>query len=244
MAQSQLMIKRPEFSRRRHDRSLVDQVVDAVTQSVIVHRDTSAILPSEGELARHYQVSRTVIREAMRLLSDRGIIEITHGKKPRICEPSSKFAVRSLSMLLQRGIGSLKDLAEVRIPLESEIAALAAYRRTAANVRALQDCLHAQASVSSLDEQVKQDVSFHNLLAESTGNVIFKMMLETVSDLLVASRSRTLGRVGNEKALLHHRRILQAVIAQRPTEARQAMIRHLQLASKDLEINTRFERKP
>ncbi len=218
--------------------ALVEQVVESLTQQIVAGKWASGqFLPPEAELAQMFSVSRTVIREAMRLLSARGLVQVSHGKRPCVKAPNTDATMDSLQMLLQRGAVQLKDLAEVRRPLEADIAALAAERITDEQVEALEQAIDAQQNAAKLEDQVAADLRFHNLLAEATGNMIFKVLIGTVTELLIESRRRTITKVGVERAIAHHRKILDAVKRRDSNGARSAMIEHVNASESDLGIH-------
>jgi GntR family transcriptional repressor for pyruvate dehydrogenase complex len=215
---------------------LADTVLNRLTEH-IVNGDFGAdgFLPSQGELATSFGVSRTVIREAMRGLCAQGLVEVSQGCAPRIKPPDSQPTVASLRLLLRRNRATLLHLAEVRQPLESEIAALAAERANAEHVRQLERAVHDLATGAQLDARIEADQRFHRILAEGTGNPVFVLLLETLAEFLRSSRERTLAYSGVEQALVGHRAVLAAVQNRDALKAREAMQQHLRLAARDLQ---------
>jgi GntR family transcriptional regulator, transcriptional repressor for pyruvate dehydrogenase complex len=192
------------------------------------------LLPPEGELAKSYRVSRTVVREAMRTLRAQGLVEMSRGRRPRVKAPDAQAAISSLEMLLRRNRASLLHLVEVRRPFESEIAALAAERATAEHIRQLERAVHDLAGARTLNQRIEADVRFHRVLAEATGNPVFVLLLETLSGFQRESREKTLAYSGMEIAMRGHRVIFEAVRARDSGKARHAMQEHLRLAARDL----------
>jgi len=139
-----------------------------------------------------------------------------------------------LEMLLRRNRASLLHLVEVRRPLESEIAALAAQRANAEHLRQLEQTMHELAGARTLDQRIEADVEFHRVLGEATGNPVFVLLLETLTGFLRESREKTLAYSGMELALEGHRAVFQAVRARDSGKAREAMQEHLRLAARDL----------
>ena len=203
----------------------------------IVHGefDANGQLPSEGELAKSFGMSRTVVREAMRSLRAQGLVEVSQGRAPRVKPADSKATVASLRLLLRRNKATFLHLVEVRHPLEGEIAALAAERANDEHLRQLERAVHDLAAASPLEAGIEADVRFHRILAEATGNPVFVLLLETLADLLRESRQKTLVYSGLEQALAGHRAILEAVRKCDPVKAREAMQQHLRLAARDLQ---------
>lgn len=186
-------------------------------------------LPSEGELAERFEVSRTVLREAMKQLEAQGLVRMSQGRRPRVRPADPQAAIESLDTLLQRTQGSLVHLAEVRRPLESEIAALAAERAEAVDLESAAKAVDDLASATTLDARIEADVRFHRELARATRNPVYVLLHDTLDGLLRASRRETLGRHGVQVALDHHRAILEAVRRRDPAAARAEMERHITL---------------
>jgi GntR family transcriptional repressor for pyruvate dehydrogenase complex len=191
-------------------------------------------LPPEGELAKSHGVSRTVIREAMRGLRAHGLAEMSQGKPARVRPPDPKAVIASLEMLLRRNRASLLNLVEVRRPLESEIAALAAERSNDEHLRQLEHAIHELAAAPTLEQRIEADVKFHRILGEATGNPVFVLLLETLAGFLRESREQTLAYSGVEVALKGHRAVFEAIRLRDSDKARGAMLEHLCLATRDL----------
>jgi GntR family transcriptional repressor for pyruvate dehydrogenase complex len=191
-------------------------------------------LPTESQLGTTFGVSRTVAREAMRTLRAQGLVEVSRGRRPRVCPVDPQVTIDSLHALLSRRGASLRHMFEIRRPLELEIAALAAERASEEDVAAMQAAIDEQMESKSLKKQMECDRQFHELLANATGNVLFQMLLSTIAPLLDESRHTTLSRVGVGRAVEGHVAILKAVRNRDPNEARRAMAHHLLMAEEDL----------
>lgn len=214
---------------------MVTEVLEKLTARIVdgVY-EVGARLPAEGELARQFAVSRTVLREAMRSLRTRGLVEMSQGKMARVKPADPAPTVESLGLLLRRNRASLLHLAEVRHPLESEIAALAARRANQEHLRQLEQTIHDLAVAKELDARIEADILFHHILAQATGNPVFILLLETLVGFMHQSRRKTLTYSGVDVALAGHRAILAAVRAGNPETARKAMNQHLMAAKRDL----------
>ncbi len=193
------------------------------------------VLPSEGDLARSYGVSRTVIREAMRGLRGQGLVEVSQGRAPRVKPVDPQTVVSSLTTLLRRGGGTLLHLLEVRRPLESEMVALAAERAQPEDIARLEETIVELGRASTLEKKIQIDGRFHRILAEIARNPIFGLLMDTVSGLLHESRVRTISHSGTDIVIRHHTKILDAVRRHNVEGARKAMMEHLAMAQKDLE---------
>ena len=209
--------------------NLTRQAVEKLGAYILSHsKDKTWSLPSQGELGRMLGVSRTVLREAMKLLEARGLVSIEQGRRMRVKPAGPQASIDSLDAMLQRTEGSLLHLVEVRRPLEGEIAALAAGRMDKLQLLNAEIAVGDLAAARTLDEQIAADTRFHRILAEATGNPVFVALMDTVAGVLRASRAHTIGTYGAHAALEGHKDILAALQRRDPKAAREAMLRHLQ----------------
>jgi GntR family transcriptional repressor for pyruvate dehydrogenase complex len=215
--------------------ALVEQVVDRLRTYIIGGKFASGgELPPENALCQMLDVSRTVVREAMRILRAQGLVEVAQGKKPRVRPVDTEFAVDGLSLMLQRSHASPLDLVELRRPLESEIAAIAAERATRHQIEQMEASIEELRSARDLESRAEADLKFHTLLAEATGNPIFQLVLRTFWILQWQSRIKTLAYSSATVAVQWHERILAAVRRHDSQKARSEMIAHIEAAHQDL----------
>jgi GntR family transcriptional repressor for pyruvate dehydrogenase complex len=213
---------------------LVDEMVSQLKARILEGDFASGELPAEGELSTTYGVSRTVAREAMRTLRTMGLVEVAQGKRPRVRPVDPEMAVDFLTLLLHRGSVSLIDLIEVRLPIEGQIAQLAALRATSTDIDAMEQAIRLQTDAASLNAQVEADMKFHQALAAATGNEIFRLLLAALASLLEESRRQSISRVGSARAVEGHQAILAAIRKRDAEGARKAMAKHLEMAREDL----------
>jgi GntR family transcriptional repressor for pyruvate dehydrogenase complex len=213
---------------------LVDYVVSDVRARILAGKLRSGeVLTSEQALAREFAVSRTVMREAMRSLRAQGLVEVSQGRRPRVAPLNVSTTVDSLDAMLRRGGGSVLDLLEVRRPIEAEIAWFAADRAEPGHVAQLAEYLKKLEDANSLDASIEADVEFHRVLATSTGNDLFVLLLDALSGPLKASRRQTLSTSGAKEALKGHKAIFDAVRQRDADLARRAMLDHLAMVARD-----------
>lgn len=232
--------RRSERAGEKIDRvDLVHEMVAQLRTKILEGQFGDGDLPAEGELSTSFGVSRTVAREAMRTLRTMGLVEVAQGKRPRVRPVDPEMAVDCLTLLLRRGSVSLIDLIEVRLPLEGQIAELAAQRASDGDLKALEEAIKLQSKATSLKAQVEADMMFHQALAVATGNEIFRLLLAALASLLEESRRQSISRVGSARAIEGHEAILAAVKKRDPAAARQAMAKHLDMARDDLRKNAK-----
>lgn len=216
-------------------RALVEQVLEQLRARILNGQYAAdEELPPEGTLAETLGVSRTVIREAMRILRSQGLVEVSQGRRPRVKPPDTQVAIDSFGMLLQRTNGSVLDLIEIRRPVEGEMAFLAAQRVTPEQIERMSQAIADQEAAPDLGAGIEADLRFHSVLAEATGNPMFQVILAAFWGLLRHSLSQTIRRTGAERATQGHRRVMQAVQRRDGAAARAAMLEHLRWAEEDL----------
>jgi DNA-binding FadR family transcriptional regulator len=207
-------------------------------------------LPSEREISAQLGVSRTVVREAIGRLASLGLVRSVHGSGTRVAAPNGRQISAGYQSLLRWADCRLEDLAAVRLPLETAIAASAALNRSEALLALLEKTQEVLGNPGkSLKAHVKADLEFHAILAEATGNSIFQLVLSPIQELLIESRRQTLGRHGAAIAHKHHAAILQAVrrgdaqlASQTMREHIEANFQHLHEAAAHRETSTRDDR--
>jgi GntR family transcriptional repressor for pyruvate dehydrogenase complex len=215
---------------------IVDQIERRVLNGDLRHGDR---LPTERELAEQFGVSRTVVREAMKALAQKGLIQVRPGRGTFVIDGTSQAMQHSLSLMMMIGqVGTIASLAEVREILEPEIAAKAALRATEANIAAMQAAVATMdATLDDSDAFIAADHAFHRALAEGTQNAIILNLIDSIVDLLQEQRKRiSLVSGGPQRGQYHHKQILDAIARRDPDTAREAMSAHLRQIRNDSEI--------
>ncbi|NDL57114.1 FadR/GntR family transcriptional regulator [Phytoactinopolyspora mesophila] len=210
-----------------------ERVVSRLEELVFRELEPGSELPSESELSADLSVSRLTVREAVRSLQARGLIEVRHGKRPIVARLSSAAVQDFFAASLRQGPRTMLELLEVRRALEVQITALAAGRvnRTAASAmsQALDDM---RANTGDPDAFDLADVRFHEALAAASGNQIMTFLIEAMAHPMRASRMQSRrGHVARNRPLVQvideHTRIYDLVISGDATGAAAAMRDHL-----------------
>lgn len=193
-------------------------------------------LPPERTLAEEYGVSRTAIREALRSLEMMGCVESHVGEGTYIKSPSLSNIVDPFSMIIAQNGSMGSDLIEVRLILETEIAALAARRRTQDQLEELEKTVSdMESDIENGGMGIEADESFHGILAEAAGNEALSVMLDMCAGMLSRTRPITQAVKGVPKmALKDHSAIFEAVRSQDEKAARRLMRTHLNRALRNL----------
>ena len=186
-------------------------------------------LPNEIELANQLNVSRSTIREAIKTLVSKNVLEIHRGKGTYVCERPG-IATDPLGVTFMNKKDLLIYLFETRLIIEPEMAALAAQRATEKNIKALEDAFHIlQEQILEGKDHTKSDIKFHNIIAKSTQNPIIRRIVPIINDSIIEGYQETKDiPESGEKVLRHHRRVLDAILDKNEALARQYMREHIQ----------------
>ncbi len=160
-------------------------------------------LPSEKELCAQFAVSRTALREALRRLSARGLIDIRKGSGIYVTELKIEDAINSLHLFYDLRFNSdlILQIIEVRRLFEPEMARLAARNRTENDIKTLQKNLTELERSNPDNTQLEVDIinRFHMNLAKATHNPIVLISLEPIYSLLPRMRNLIYGNIEGEK---------------------------------------------
>jgi GntR family transcriptional regulator, transcriptional repressor for pyruvate dehydrogenase complex len=193
-------------------------------------------LPAERSLAEQLGVSRSVVREATKRLEQQGMLDIQHGNGIRVVDRLHRPLSDALSLLIPEVADRLRQLNETRLSIEPDAAAHAAERATRDQ---LQELRHIHARLEQApdnDTAIQCDLAFHHAIAEASGNLIYRLVLDSLGELGLASRLRTIGRVGKFTGIEHHEAILHAIERRDPNAAREAMRFHILAAGEDMDL--------
>ena len=212
---------------------IVQQIEDSILKGVLKAGDQ---LPAERELAVRFGVSRTAVREAVKALREKGLVEAYSGRGTFVTDGTSQAIRQSLDLMIKIGQAEgSTHLAEVREILEPEIAALAATRIEESSLAMMRDAYavmdrHRQ----NPDAYIEADLDFHLALAEAAANPLILSLLDSIVGLLREQRIRIFNVSGGpERGQVHHQRILEAIEKRDPIKARTAMRAHLQQVRED-----------
>jgi GntR family transcriptional repressor for pyruvate dehydrogenase complex len=220
---------------------LYEKIVEQIHKSIIDgDLKPGDQLPSERELGKQFGVSRTSIREGIRVLTLMGLVEVNHGRGTFIAEQTSNAIRYTMDTMItiarKEGSGNLIELREI---LEPEIAALAATRASEEHIQAIREAVNTMAEAMEdpkrYDEYIEADLDFHLSLAEGAGNPLFLVLIDLLVVQLRQQRVRAASKEGGlYRGQTHHRRILDAVESRDPIAARKVMFAHIKQIREDI----------
>lgn len=188
-------------------------------------------LPSERELALRWEVSRPVVREMLRILEERGLIEVAPGRGAFVRKRTASDVVRPLDSLFRQRRATPRDLVEARMMIEPHAAGLAAVRALRGDLEAIDLALRRFDESTKLLERARWDLTFHASIVRASHNPVIDTQFASIATLTLELMVRSLGdqsvsRVG----VPLHQEVSTAIHDGNPERAREAMVGHLGVA--------------
>lgn len=218
---------------------VADQVAERIEKLIVDGiLKVGQALPSERRLVEKLGCSRTALREGLRVLRGRGIVETEHGRGSYVADLSRADSATPLMHLFSSQPRTLFDLLEVRALLEGESARLAAIRATEVDrlliKRRFDEMVasHEDTQIRDPREQARLDHAFHRAISEASHNPVLVHTLQTLSDLTLstvfASVNNLYCRPSQKRQIdRQHSRLYHAVMEQLPEQAQRAAKEHI-----------------
>ncbi|MGE7602962.1 FadR/GntR family transcriptional regulator [Peribacillus sp. NPDC097675] len=202
-------------------------------------------LPAERELSTRFKVSRTSIREALRVLESNGVIEVRPGDGTFIRQSEVQSLTDRLSITIINAENHLiYEMLEVRRVIETECAFLAAQRASSLDLQNILKALEDMAK-SEQDEELglQADLLFHNSIAQAANNSIFAGLVHTLSDQMKdtirATRQHRFANTGHfQETLQEHKEIYFSIALKEADKAKQLMDAHIIRIRKQMATDT------
>ena len=224
------------ISNKKVYEQVIEQIQNNIMEGLFKKGDK---LPSERELSEKMGVSRTSIREALRVLETMGVIESRQGEGNFICSNIEKSLLQPLSMMFKLNNGSFSDIYELRSILEIECARLSAIRATD------MDCRELLSVVEEMEQEtfgenryeilVELDKKFHNTLSDISKNYLIESLFSTISNLfekfIEDARYKIIlfdSEQANKSLLIQHKKICESIIKKNQDMAVEAMREHME----------------
>lgn len=220
---------------------LVDRVVDEIERLIVGGTLAPGVkLPPERDLAEQLGVSRTILREAVRILAAKGLVQTQHGIGTSVRQLTSQQVVEPLGLYLRaqgNGTISFADLHQVRSILEVEIAGLAACQATVGELARLRVIFEGmEAAQENIELLAVRDTEFHRTLARMTHNPLLIVLMDSIRDLLQEYIALvTVYLDPQEENIPLHQHLLERIEARDVEGARQAMRGNLDQMRKNSE---------
>ena len=209
-------------------RNLTFSLLDNLGRSIVTGHYDDKPFPTEAELAKEHGVSRSVTREAVKMLSAKGLLS-ARPRQGTIIEPVSSwnlFDADVLSWLLDRrfSIELLREFSQLRVAIEPEAAALAAMQADETALTAISNGLERMKEAEKgHDDPLDADIEFHVAILRASGNMFYAQFRDMVATALLNSIRFTNRIVGRSASIADHSAVLEAIRQRKPERARAAM---------------------
>lgn len=236
----------PAEVRIRLGRNLTHGMLDALGRAIVTGRYDQSTFPTEAELAKQHGVSRSVTREAVKMLTAKGLVS-ARPRQGTIVQPNSSwnlFDTDVLRWLLDRkfSVDLLKQFNQLRVAIEPEAAALAAAFADANERKAIDAGLERmQAAEDHADDTLEADIAFHIAILKGSKNPFFAQFQDVVATALRSSIQFTNRIKGRSASIGDHAAVKDAILRRQPDKARQAMKK---IIGDVLELIDHAEREP
>lgn len=228
---------KPVPSARRLSVQVADQLAAAIRKGKLKQGDK---LPTEAQLVAQFEVSRTVVREALSRLKSLGLIESQQGSGIYVnAQPT--FQPLNFDAKHAASREAVIQIVEVRRALEAECAALAAIKRSPSDIQAMQDALtRLDTAVSRGEDGVQEDVQFHRAIATAAGNPFLISTLDYLAQFLrEGTRVTRANEARREDFALavrsEHLAIAEAIVNGDSKQAQRAATLHMKNAAKRIQ---------
>lgn len=218
--------------------TVADQLLDRIIEG---HYVAGEALPAEAEIAAEAGVSRLTVRESLKALRAKNVVRVTRGRGTYINAPEVWTSLDAIIRASEKSQGkgaTSTQLLEVRRMIETGAAALAAGRRTPADLDALaghMESMRTASSAGDVDAFVAADIAFHAVILRASGNLLLPALYDPLGRLLADGRRETSAVPAiQEHAILMHRKVLGALASGDAEASRGAMDEHMDQTVEDL----------
>jgi DNA-binding FadR family transcriptional regulator len=215
-------------ARTQGGRNLTYGMLDALGRSIVIGSYDKRAFPTEAELAKQHGVSRSVTREAVKMLTAKGLLS-ARPRRGTIVQPSGSwnlFDTDVLRWLLERkfSVDLLRHFNQLRVAIEPEAAALAAIHAGPKEREAIGAGLkRMEAAENGLDDTLEADIAFHVAILKASGNPFYVQFQDVVATALRTSIQFTNRIKGRSANVADHAAVKDAIMKRRAEAAREAM---------------------
>jgi DNA-binding FadR family transcriptional regulator len=231
----------PSTDKLRKNDTLADRVTHILLTEIRENKvPAHSRLPSESIMAKRFGVSRTVIREAVSRLKAEGLVDTRQGSGTSVLEPNTATPFR-LDAQTQDSLQAVSRVIELRRGVEAEMAALAAQRRTAAQLARIKKAFNAIKKAERAGRDgVDEDLAFHTEISQACGNPLYTSLLSYLSlylqTAIAVTRANEAQREDFSKQVHdEHAAVVDAIARKDPDAARAAALRHMEGAASRLQ---------
>lgn len=192
--------------------NLSDSIMIAVEKLIISSLKPGDKVPTEKELAEHFSVGRSTIRESMKALTVKGLV-VRRNEGTFVSNSLSECLIDPLNLLINMEFGNVEDLINLRELLELGAIKVAARKATPETILALEriNWQMQEPGVPSLALQEK-DIEFHNTIAQATGNAVLAQIINAIRQVIAKNlEDPELSRINNQRSSKVHEELIAAM---------------------------------
>jgi GntR family transcriptional repressor for pyruvate dehydrogenase complex len=211
-------------------KTLYEQIADSIEKMILDNGIAAQRLPPEFDLVKEYGVSRSVIREALKVLKERGLVSMRAGDGSYVTLPGAKAISGVMARVTQFNGISDDKINEVRTILETKAVGDAAVYATEKDIANLETIVEQMETCKDdIAERARKDCEFHFAIASLSQNALLVFMVESLLELLTAYIEIRLQAdpEGNAKGIRWHRKIVKAIKSHDSKLAEKYMRQHL-----------------
>jgi GntR family transcriptional repressor for pyruvate dehydrogenase complex len=219
--------------RRDSGRNSSDTIANTIAERVLSGElAPNDRLPPERQLAAEFGVSRPLIREALRALVERGLIDVEPSRGAFVRDDTGPGRFQPLDLEYLRRGTTARQLSEARLMLETEAVALASDHADADDLATLKVAVERLEASATPLERVRNDLAFHTALVAAAHNPVIETMFASIQGLTVELMVRSAGDAEIvRKSAPFHRMAYQAIADRDPDAGRAAIRAHLSVAA-------------
>ena len=216
-----------EFSHLKN-KLLAEQVEDQIYHYILdTPLEPGAKLPNEFELGEKFGVGRSTVREAVKLLSSKGIVEVRRGSGTYVVTTAKGLSDPLGLRSVQDKNALALDLVNVRLLLEPGIAEMAALNATEEDVERIRRlCDRVETKIHTGEMYIEDDIAFHTCIAESSKNMVVEQLIPIIDTAVLMFVNVTHKKLTDE-TIMTHRAVTEAIAEHDPIGAKTAMMMHM-----------------
>lgn len=224
---------------------LSEQIADQLEEEIISSGKVGERLASEQQLAERFSASRTIVREALKILRARGLIASRTGSGAYVTSPNVEDLSHMLSrMIRMNGIG-YKDIYDMRYYMEAAAVRAAAEKASDAELDQLEEILFKLKNRNlGFMERRDLDFRFHERIAHMSGNALLSLMVETMAHIFKdVIEIGIFVEGGIDDAIIRHQRIMDALRLRDAVQAEKMVYEHLKQSRRNYEVYYKLDTK-
>ncbi len=213
------------LKRKSRQEYVMEQIQNFILEKALGPND---YLPSEVEMAQNLNVSRSTVREALKRLETMGVIDISHGERPRVSKLNLERFLDALRMFMIIDKDEFIDLMELRKIIEIGAVDMAIKKLTDTQIKRLRNFItEMEKNIDNPELFAINDFNFHLELIKSTENLLLSKLMDIISVALLKVQKITSRFPSSKIAIPHHKEILDALSKKDSKKAKKMLEKHI-----------------